>query len=135
MKDLDINTYTATFEHLAAVAEWEANTKGTIACYRAGLREQVHRRILNQENMPNTMAEWKEAARKEVNRILHNASLDYKNKQLQTQGPYQSHQTNQPAATTNQTNGIVPMDVDATMFQTQFRKLTNDERKKYMTEG
>jgi hypothetical protein len=33
MKDLDINTYNATFKQLASAAEWEPNTKGTITCY------------------------------------------------------------------------------------------------------
>ncbi len=31
MKDLDIDTYIATFERLAADVEWEADAKGTIA--------------------------------------------------------------------------------------------------------
>ena len=42
MKDLDVDTYTATFERLAAAAEWEAYAKGTIARYRFGLNEGVH---------------------------------------------------------------------------------------------
>jgi hypothetical protein len=62
MKDLDVDTYTATFEHLAAAADWEPDAKGTIAHYRQGLRENIHRRILNQENLPANMAGWKEAA-------------------------------------------------------------------------
>jgi predicted ABC-class ATPase len=43
MRDLDIDTYTATFERLATAAEWEPDAKGTIARYRAGLRENIHR--------------------------------------------------------------------------------------------
>ena len=37
MKDLDIDTYTTSFECLATAAEWEPNAKGTITQYRAGL--------------------------------------------------------------------------------------------------
>jgi hypothetical protein len=55
MKELDIDTYNATFERLASAAEWEADAKGTIARYRAGLRENVHRRVVNRENLPTTM--------------------------------------------------------------------------------
>jgi hypothetical protein len=33
MKDLEIDTYNATFERLAATAEWEPNAKGTITRY------------------------------------------------------------------------------------------------------
>jgi hypothetical protein len=77
MKDLDIDTYTATFKRLATTADWEPDAKGTIACYRQGLRENVHHCILNCENLPANMAGWKEAARKEVNRIceIQNAGL------------------------------------------------------------
>jgi hypothetical protein len=66
MKDLDIDSYNATFEYLTNAAKWEPDAKGTIACYRAGLRENVHRWVVNWENLPTTMAQWKEAARKEV---------------------------------------------------------------------
>jgi hypothetical protein len=43
MKELDIDTYNMTFERLVSLAKWEANAKGTIARYRAGLCENVHR--------------------------------------------------------------------------------------------
>jgi hypothetical protein len=39
MKDLEVDTYNATFERLAAAAEWEPDAKGTIARYRAGLEK------------------------------------------------------------------------------------------------
>jgi hypothetical protein len=77
MKDLDVDTYTAMFKCLAAAADWEPDAKGTIARYCQGLRENVHRHILNHENLPVDMAGWKEAARKEVNWIhkIQNAGL------------------------------------------------------------
>jgi hypothetical protein len=37
MKDLEVNTYNAMFERLAAMAKWEPNAKGTIARYHASL--------------------------------------------------------------------------------------------------
>jgi hypothetical protein len=69
MKELDIDTYNATFKQLASAAEWEPNAKGTIARYQAGLRENIHCRVVNQENLPTTMAQWKEAVQKVVGRI------------------------------------------------------------------
>ena len=57
MKDLDVDTYMASFEHLAAATEWEPNAKGTIAHYHAGLQENIHHHILNQENLPTIMEE------------------------------------------------------------------------------
>lgn len=47
MRDLDIDSYTATFERLALAAGWEADAQGTIERYRQGLRENLHRSILN----------------------------------------------------------------------------------------
>jgi hypothetical protein len=47
MKDLDIDTYNATFKRLATSAEWEPEAKGTITTYQASLQENIHRRVIN----------------------------------------------------------------------------------------
>jgi hypothetical protein len=77
MKELDIDTYNTMFERLASAAKWEPDAKGTIAHYQVGLRENVHRRIVNRENLPTTMAQWKEATCKDVSQIkeLQSAGL------------------------------------------------------------
>jgi hypothetical protein len=129
MKDLEINTYNATFERLASAAEWEPDAKGTIARYRAGLCENVHRRVLNRENLPTTMAQWKEAARKEVGRIkeLQSAGLiGPRQTQACDQHVYQSNQ-----CTHSSNNQHVPMDVDSTNISLLFQKLTDEERAKF----
>lgn len=69
MENLNVDMYIATFKQLAATAEWESDAKGTITCFHVGLQENVHCQILNHENMPVTMDQWKEVARKEVNQI------------------------------------------------------------------
>ena len=43
MKDLDINSYAATFDQLAAAAGWEPNTEGTIKRFLCGLKDSIHR--------------------------------------------------------------------------------------------
>jgi hypothetical protein len=137
MKELDIDTYTATFEHLAATADWEPDVKGTIARYRQGLRENVHRRILNRENLPANMAGWKEAARKEVNQIrkIQNAGLAgfHGNQRPRDQTPFQSNQTHTTAPP--RSNGIIPMEVDVANGTLPFKKLTDEERAQYCAEG
>jgi hypothetical protein len=137
MKDLDVDTYTATFKCLAAAADWEPDEKGTIAHYRQGLRENVHRRILNRENLPADMAGWKEAAHKEVNRIceIQNAGLAgfHGNQRPRDQTPFQSNQT--CISTPARTNGIIPMEVDAANGTLPFKKLTDEERAQYCAEG
>jgi hypothetical protein len=137
MKDLNVDTYTATFECLAAAADWEPDAKGTIAHYNQGLRENVHRRILNRENLPANMAGWKEAGRKEVNRIckIQNVGLAgfHGNQRPRDQTQYQLNQTcvTTPACS----NSIVPMEVDATNTTLPFKKLTDEERALYHAKG
>ena len=139
MKDLDIDTYTATFERLASAAGWEPNTQGTIACYRGGLRDQVHRRILLRENMPTDMDKWKEAARKEVNRIqeFYNTGLSGNrgNQRSRDQHNYQSNQRQSNVPRNNANSTHVPMDVDNATTTLPFQKLTDDERAQYRAEG
>jgi hypothetical protein len=136
MKELDIDSYNATFERLANAAEWEPDAKGTIARYRGGLCENVHRRIVNRENLPTTMVEWKEAARKEVGRIkeLQSAGLiGPRRNQSRDQHAYQTG--NQRATHSSSNNQHVPMDVDSTNITIPFRKLTDEERAKFRAEG
>ena len=139
MKDLDIDTYTATFERLASAAGWEPDAQGTIARYRTGLRDQVHRRILLREHMPTDMDEWKEAARREVNRIreFYNAGLSGNrgNQRARDQHAYQSNQRQNNTPRNNSNSAHVPMDVDNTTATLPFQKLTDDERAQYRAEG
>ena len=47
MKDLDINTYNALFDQLAAATGWEPNVMGMITHYRVGLQDNVHQKVVN----------------------------------------------------------------------------------------
>ena len=139
MKDLDIDTYIATFERLAADAEWEADAKGTIARFRDGLRPAVHRSIINHYSpLPADMAAWKIAARSEIGRMKEIfrsfgsfGGTQNKNQPQKGRQPYQTTRNNQPQP---KNDGVVPMDVDATST-IPFKKLTPEERKQYMAEG
>jgi hypothetical protein len=68
MKDLDIDTYNATFARLANAAGWEADAKGTIDRYRSGLREAIQRRVINRDTDARLDGRMADAARKEVPR-------------------------------------------------------------------
>jgi hypothetical protein len=135
MKDLEVNTYNAMFERLAAMAKWEPDAKGTIAQYHASLRENIHWQIVNQENLPTMMDKWKIAAQKEVGWI----------KELQSAvliGPHQNQPHDQHAYQSNQcthlnlsNNQHIPMDVDSANISVPFCKLTNKEHTKYHAEG
>ena len=47
MKDLDINSYMATFDQLAAAAGWEPDAEGTIKHFSHGLKDNIHQQILS----------------------------------------------------------------------------------------
>jgi hypothetical protein len=135
MKDLDIDTYNVTFTCLTNAAGWEADAKGTIDHYRSRLWEAIQHRIINRDNLPDTMDEWQNAAQKEVSKV----------KELQSSvliGPHcnqiscdsHAYQNNQHAST-NCNNEHVPMDVDSANITTSFKKLMDKERAQYRAEG
>jgi hypothetical protein len=83
------------------------------------------------------MAGWKEAVCKEVNQIheIQNAGLAgfRGNQRPRDQTQYQSNQTR--VTTPARSNGIVPMEVDATNTTLPFKKLTDEEHALYRAEG
>jgi hypothetical protein len=136
MKDLNIDTYNATFARLANTAGWEPNAKGTIDRYRSGLREAIQCRVINHDKMPESMDEWQTAARKEVAKI----------KELQSSGLVRpccnqlscdSHvyQNTGQRNHANRNSEHIPMDVDAANVTTPFKKLTDEEQAQYRAEG
>ena len=80
MKGLEIDNYISTFTRLAVAAEFELDSKALVGRFRSGLTECVHRRILNCENLPRTLDQWKEVARKEVLRIKEINNANFKNR-------------------------------------------------------
>ena len=137
MDGWDIDNYNITFNRLASAAGWEHDGQGTIARYRSGLRNVVHRKILDRENWPVDMDGWQEAARKEVKRAreIENQGLNnfHHNQQPRDPGNFQSNQHTNANPRTNTNNQIVPMEVDGTTIP--FQKLTDEERIQYRKEG
>jgi len=143
MKNGDVDTYIATFERLADAAEWEANAKGTIAHFKVGLQDHIHRHILFRETWPTDMDGWKEAAWKETERFqeIQNTGLAPHNQN----NPQRSNHNNQQYQSTNaprnipHNDGVVPMDVDATSTShtpvPPLKKLTDEEHKKLSAKG
>ena len=124
MTNLDVDLYIATFERLAAAAGWDVDAEGNIDQFTRGLRDNIHRQVINRDKEPVMWEDWKEAVRAEVHKVRRtiSAGLDFgsrnRNKQ-RDMGPFQTGQTqctNQSRpATTN--SGIVPMEVDSTTTQ------------------
>ena len=137
MEGWDIDSYNVTFNRLASATGWEHDGQGTIARYRSGLRNVVHRKILDRENWPIDMDRWQEAARKEVKcaQEIENQGLNNfrRNQQTRDPGNFQSNQRTNTNARTNNNNNIVPMEVNGATIP--FQKLTNEECIQYRKEG
>ena len=66
MNGWDVDTYNATFDHLALAAKWDAGSEGTIAKFCKGLSKGIHSKALDRDRIPHTINKWKAAARTEV---------------------------------------------------------------------
>ena len=138
MNRWDVDTYIATFDRLTLAAGWDSNSEGTIAKFRKGLSKGIHSKVLYRDHIPRTIDEWKAAARTEVAQAKekYNAGLtgNQRRNSLKS-GMYQNTQTTpRPQSNTNN-SGIVPMEVDNATGQTNFKKLTPEERVQLAKEG
>ena len=136
MNGWDVDTYIATFDRLALAAGWDLDSEGTIAKFREGLTKGVHSKALDRDRIPRTIDEWKAAARTEVARAKekYNAGLTgTQRRNPPKSGTYQNPQST-PRTNTNN-SGITPMEVDNAIGQTNFKKLTPEERAQLAKEG
>jgi len=143
MQDNDVDGFITTFNHLVLAAGRSPNDLGTLDLFKRGLRRGIALKILNKENIPLTLDEWQEAARKEVLRsaeILASLGPAPTNPpRSNAPGPQRfaprprfvpRFQTAPPPRPRN--TGPVPMDVDAARLG---RPLTEAEKKKLQEEG
>ena len=136
MNGWDVDTYIATFDRLALAAGWDLDSEGTIAKFREGLTKGVHSKALDRDRIPRTIDEWKAAARTEVARAKekYNAGLTgTQRRNPPKSGTYQNSPST-PRTNTN-SSGVTPMEVDSATGQTNFKKLTPEERAQLTKEG
>ena len=136
MNGWDVDTYIATFDRLTLAAGWDSNSEGTIAKFCEGLSKGVHSKALDRDHIPRTIEEWKAAARTEVARAKekYNAGLTGNQRRNPPKsGTYQNPQST-PRTNTNN-SGVTPMEVDSATGQTNFKKLTPEERAQLAKEG
>ena len=137
MNGWDVDTYIATFDRLALAAGWDQDSEGTIAKFREGLSKGVHSKALDRDRIPRTIDEWKAAARTEVARAKekYNAGLTGNQRRNPPKsGNYNTPNTSRAQSNSNN-NGVVPMEVDNATGQTNFKKLTPEERAQLTKEG
>ena len=136
MNGWDVDTYIATFDRLTLAAGWDQSLEGTIAKFREGLSKGVHSKALDRDHIPRTIEEWKAAARTEVARAKekYNAGLTGNQRRNPPKAGMFSQTQTRPQYNSNN-SGVVPMEVDNVMGQTNFKKLTPEERAQLTKEG
>ena len=138
MNGWDVDTYITTFDRLTLAARWDSNSEGTITKFQEGLSKGIHSKALDCDNIPRTIEEWKAAARTEVAQAKEKYNVGLTRNQrrnLPKSGMYSNTQTT-PRTQSNSNNfGVVPMEVDNTVGQTNFKKLTPEERVQLAKEG
>ena len=134
MNGWDVDTYIATFDRLTLAAGWDSNSEGTIAKFREGLSKGIHSKALDRDHIPRTIEEWKAAAQTEVARAKekYNAGLTGNQRRNPPKvGTYPQTQTRPQS----NSSGAVPMEVNNVMGQSNFKKLTPEERAQLTKEG
>ena len=61
-----LDDYTAAFKHLAGLAGYDTINQGVVHLYAKGLERGLLSTILHRQKTPETFAEWKDAARNEL---------------------------------------------------------------------
>ena len=137
MNGWDVDTYIASFDRLTLAAGWDQDSEGTIAKFREGLSKGVHSKALDRDRIPRTIDEWKAAARTEVARAKEKYNAGLTGNQRRNPPKSGNYNTPNPSRTAPNSNnsGVVPMEVDNTTTQTNFKKLTPEERAQLTKEG
>jgi hypothetical protein len=115
MEGNNINDYIAKFENLLHKADIPRTKVGSIQKFKDGLRQRVLHAILNKERWPDTINQWEEATRREVQRfsIIKEAMGDRANNFLSTKQAKWQTTAQQLKSSTKKKDEAVPMEIDA----------------------
>ena len=133
-----LDDYTATFEHLAGLAGYDTMDQGVVHLYAKGLERGLLSTILHRQKIPETFAEWKDAARNEL-RVMEqrHAMLDSDKCKYGWVLPRAMQRRNghSDAPRRHPNDETVPMDVDPPVFTRVSRAYTDDDKQRYMEQG
>jgi Retrotransposon gag protein len=71
----DLDTYVATFKHLAKVARYTMNEPGTTYLFALGLKQGLMGAILHRDTQPDTLDEWITQARTEQRKFVQRQAM------------------------------------------------------------
>jgi Retrotransposon gag protein len=135
MKGDDLDNYLAEFEHWRSEAEWGENEVGTITQFRRGLRDGLHKAILEKTvPRPVSLREWVNAARDqhELWAEIKASVGSYRAKDPTANAQRWRQALGRPqVADTRKKSQVTPMDVDAV----EIAALDAEERKRLSAEG
>jgi len=80
MRGDDLDSYTATFKHLAKVAGYDLANLETVHLFAMGLKAGLRNTILHRDNQPTTFNEWVATAQSKMQKFARRqafANKDY----------------------------------------------------------
>ena len=133
-----LDNYIATFEHLAALTGYDLADQGVVYLFAKHLERGLLSTILHCQKTPETFAQWKEAARNELQVIERcHAMLDSDKRKYGWVLPHtmQRHngQSNTPRCNPN--DKTVPMDINPPMFTRVSHTYSDKDKQCYMEQG
>ena len=130
MRGDDLDSYIATFKHLAKQAGYALTEAGTVHLFTLGLKDKLMDAILHRDTQPNTFDEWVTAARTELQKYTRRQA--FKNPNF---AKYQWTQPRHQERYRHPNDRTVPMDVDPPVFTQVRRAYTEADKDRFKKEG
>jgi hypothetical protein len=134
MKGDDLDTYIATFQHLAIKAGFARDAAATVDKFARGLNSKLLSDIFDKEAVvPTTFDGWVDAARRQLQKTAYKQAMmrpDQKWFQFQPQ-----HQGNGRHHKRHPNDESVPMDVDDDTYTRIYKAYSDSDKKKHRAEG
>jgi len=131
MRGNDLDTYIATFKHLANQANYQLNDTTTIHHFTRGLERGLQNAILYHEQLPATFEQWVEAAQQEREKHVYRQALI--NPQAQKYKWIECPKCNGLRQHSNDES--VPMDIDPPEFTQVYHTYTDMDKSRLKEEG
>ena len=133
-----LGDYVATFEHLAALAGYDPADQGVVYLFAKNLERGLLSTILHHQKTPEMFAQWKEAARNELQVMEQcHAMLDSHKCKYGWVLPHAMQRCNGHSNTPRRhpNDETVPMDVNPPVFTRVSHVYTDEDKQCYMEQG
>jgi len=127
----DLDSYIATFNHLATRAGFSRDAAATVDKFARGLKYDLLEKILSRDTPPDTMDGWIDAARTEQRKYARKQAMLHPGKKwFQWQTPQQN---GRPRRHPN--DQTAPMDVDPPVFTQIYKAYTEEDKRRHRDQG